>query len=497
MSQTLPIAAHAEPNGAHRSGGNPGSVPDSALFALLMADAGWPFSGGLPAGANIGVDADGEVAANSTFGDSAGGVVPEAAFDSDRAGEFLRSLRPGAEANAGGISTPERFRPALNLDATRDDASRTATFRRAVSGMTAAVLDETHRAGDVPVNLEAEKGVERGARLTTEVGVADPEADAGAARADRARIASSPPNPPADLPSTPRPVRLTELDLEGFGVKRIEVQLEHVNGHPSGETPLTRDSIDRATLRSVDGAIPMEAFRSRLDHSRTSEGGMRVSVEVEEAALADHVDSGAGESSGGRAASDLEWNAIVTGRSTRPGKSEPEVPVETGVDVPDIQPDAARPTGELRTESRESSAVVGERRALAPQPPTPLDRPTLTPEPARRVLMMVGDAGNEVHVLVHESNGDVSVRFDAPHAIRAHLEASAQQLIESMSREQVSLMSMTFSGPSHGNDGRSNPRHMNRTGGPKAAAPGSSDDTPTMESLLEFAGNGSRVCIRV
>lgn len=350
------------------------------------------------------------------------------------------------------------------------------------------------------MGLRLEKGLEREARLTTGLDVADPGADAGTARTDRGS------DPSAGVSATAKPARLSDLDLEGFGVKRIEVQVEPGHRNESGATPLKNDSIDRATPRPVDAAvgprgeaIPIDAIPPRPDHFRTPESGLHVSEGevLEEPILADDADSGAGESGGGGRTSDPEWNIVAAGRTARPGPADPDLPVEAGADIPEIPPDPARPTGDLRVESRESSALAGDRRALAPHPPKPPDPPTLTPEPARRVFMMVGDAENEVRVLVHESNGEVSVRFDAPHAIRAHLEASAHQLVESMSREQVSLTSMTFSGPFHGNDGHSNPRHLMRNGARGNAGAASSEDTAETGSGLDFTESGTRIRIRV
>ena len=60
--------------------------------------------------------------------------------------------------------------------------------------------------------------------------------------------------------------------------------------------------------------------------------------------------------------------------------------------------------------------------------------------------MMVGESDAEVRVQLRETQGEVLVRFDAPANMRAGLQGSVHDLVESLAREQIPVSDVRFSG---------------------------------------------------
>ena len=103
-------------------------------------------------------------------------------------------------------------------------------------------------------------------------------------------------------------------------------------------------------------------------------------------------------------------------------------------------------TSQLPSETGGSSPHTEPQPLAPPQPVKPVNLPTFSLDPVRRVTMMLGGSDAGVRVQLTENQGEVSLRFDAPAAIRAGLELSVHNLVESLTRAQVPLSDVMFSG---------------------------------------------------
>lgn len=242
----------------------------------------------------------------------------------------------------------------------------------------------------------------------------------------------------------------------------------------SGENPFMRAGGGQAIAD-----LNLQAFDVRRFEVRIESPAEPVDTPVQSVEPEGGVDPGPDEAVEARLAQQPEPTAVFEGpvekgarphRDFRPaavgGATHAKTPTGS---VPD---DAVQWSSEVPREMNDPDRGADPRMLPArPQPAKPVVPQTFSLEPARRVTMLLGEAGNEVQVHVRESQGEVSVRFNAAHAVRGGLEASVGNLVESLTREQVPVTDVSFSGPAHSDTGSGQSRQQDASGSSHHRAP--------------------------
>ncbi len=313
--------------------------------------------------------------------------------------------------------------------------------------------------------------------------------------------------------------RLEALDLERFDVRRIEfrtesVQPQNATTNISGkslssgvhtlvveqavkESPVREPILVRPLIAAVEGPVEPRDTRSpvaaldTLDEVPLAPGRQtpRPSQSVLESALAPEADGNV-PAAQDRVTSELVWKDLAVSRRdiSQSRSTFPSSAVNTS-DADQSTPTVGL-TAEVPRETNSSNRGSAQQQVAPPKPVMPLSETTFSLDPARRVTMQLGDAESEVLVHIREHQGEVSVRFDAPGQIRTGLEASVQNLIESLGRQQVPVSDVHFSGRfDTGADSRqSNSGHDQRPNSPNHAT--TESDATLFETEFESSTAG-------
>ncbi len=272
-------------------------------------------------------------------------------------------------------------------------------------------------------------------------------------------------------------VSLEALDLESRGVRKLAIDLDPdaapqtarqaptSNGPNTGsvvskvsqpsETALRSELPSRTPVvvatrpRDVDGTYRVNSdaaseaadllarLEARTNAPRPTEAALRLPVE-ELPLVRTAVDQ--------LVTSHPVWKEVaIASRQFSPARSAAAQPSVASAETKDagtiVQMSADVPNQSDRFQRQDAPQQVA-----PPQPVRPVADTTFSLEPARRVTMMLGDADAEVRVQIRDHQGEVSLRFDAPAVLRSGLEGSVHSLVESLSREQVPVSEVMFSG---------------------------------------------------
>ena len=275
------------------------------------------------------------------------------------------------------------------------------------------------------------------------------------------------------------------LDLESMGVRHVEVRAE-TDPRPSPTSPAIGRNANAVRPAPAEQPLPVETAFPDAKPSAS---------EPDQATLAESLVQDRPERflrSGieGRVTSRPEWRDLRTGRIA--GRES----IFASTDAAHSSAEVVKATPELGFEMDGSHRHANNPRAeLSANPVKPLTPQVFSLEPARRVTMFFGDKENQVQVQVREAHGEVSVRINAPTHLRGGLEASVQNLVDSLSREHVNLSDLAFSdpsdkGPDAGDDSRN--RDSSKSSGNNLDTNHDAEDTePTTE--FETSVIGSRI----
>ena len=294
--------------------------------------------------------------------------------------------------------------------------------------------------------------------------------------ASRARVDVEISGAPKDISvSGPAPraaVSLERLDLEGYGVRKLAIEL---GAAPQKATALSGP--ETASIASGHSRPPELALRTELPSSapavvttrpRDIEGTYRVNPAAEpEAAdllarlearinaprptdtaprsLAEELPS-ARIGIEGPVTSHPVWKEVaLASRQVSQAKSALTQPSVVSSETKDAGT-IVHMSADVQNQSDRFERQGAPQPVAPPQPAKPVPDTTFSLEPARRVTMVLGDSEAQVHVQIRDHQGEVSLRFDAPSVIRSGLEGSIHNLVESLSREQVPVADVLFSG---------------------------------------------------
>lgn len=259
--------------------------------------------------------------------------------------------------------------------------------------------------------------------------------------------------------------RIEALNIERFDVRRIEFRTESVQPQGKASSPLPHTPVTRPVLREPVGPIPV-----RIRPLRAAVDGGAESAELRPRAVAPEVPREVPAASERQVPQSVLDAALDTDASTVAQNSQNRVTSEIvlkdlavsrrdavrskaisqGTAVNTADADSSTPivqmSSEVPRETNSSSRQAEPQQVAPPKPVTPLAATTFSLDPARRVTMQLGAADSEVMVQIREHQGEVSLRFDAPQHLRTGLEASVQSLVDSLSREQVPVSDVLFSG---------------------------------------------------
>ena len=302
-----------------------------------------------------------------------------------------------------------------------------------------------------------------------------------------------------------------DLDLKKFEVRQIEVKAEPrarnlATPELSPESELVgrmvtanlkpRPAIGKAT-RSGPVSMPEPAVASEVPPAGTDPKGTvgmeseskplwRLGLESEgkpgEAgpeAVKKSIEAAATSESEPRGRKPTESANPTDGPGTKGGRKE--FLVQTPSATPRVTHDESEAQG-LRSISR-------------PQPVRPLPNSTFAMQPARSVTMLIGDSGSEVRVQLRSTGDDLALRFDAPLGVRTGLESGLGQLLDSLTREHVSVSHVAFSNSSQA-DRDSHPSRENHQQAPKSRT-SPQDDADELSFTPEFVSDLSGTLVNM
>ena len=250
---------------------------------------------------------------------------------------------------------------------------------------------------------------------------------------------------------------LESLDLASFGVNRMVVTAEGRSASDATARPQTAVVSSEAVVSTnprreptpaTEGHHPLAGLAGRFPAGRES-ASVSDSVNSHTATTQAHRPEAA-IPSGAVLESKITSTYIVNGREIRPTTAEDSKGMTSDGSLNTVETRSTRSfvqmTSEIPAETGGSASHTEAQLARPAQPVKPINLPKFSLDPARRVTMMVGEADAGVRVQLSENRGAIAVRFDAPALIRAGLEASIHNLLESFTREQVPLSGVQFSG---------------------------------------------------
>ena len=319
-------------------------------------------------------------------------------------------------------------------------------------------------------------------------------------------------HPPVAMRSVPVPDSVPiDLDLKKFEVRQIEVKAEPrarnlatLELSPESERVgrmvtanlKPRPTIGKAT-RSGPVSMPEPAVAGEVPPAGTDPKGTvgtdseskplwRLGLESEanpgEAApeaVKKSIEAAATSESEPRGRKPTEPAHRADGTGTKGGSKE--FPVQTPAATPRVTHD------ESYTEATRSIS--------RPQPVRPLPNSTFTMQPAHSITMLVGDAGSEVRVRLRSSGDDLALRFEAPAGIRTGLESGLGQLLDSLTRESVSVSNVAFANSSQ-TDPDSHPSRENHQKAPKSRT-SPQDDADELLFTPEFVSDSSGTLVNM
>jgi hypothetical protein len=258
---------------------------------------------------------------------------------------------------------------------------------------------------------------------------------------------------PATVPAADLAIQPEHLE----DVRSIKVETEHVPAAPltveppnlSIPAPVLDDSGQTAEAFTSEliraGHDPGIPQASKRDASMTSFAPQEFRSSLKPFAVAD---ASAGKAGGNDASKDHRGTDGLL----------PDQPIAPAV----------APAPEERFVVEMSEVAPAEKTPSAEQPWTPL------PQIARRVAIEIGDdeRGHNVRITLHERSGDISIKFDTgTEALRSELQSSAGTLIETLRRENVSILNLDFSNTLGGtsDSGRGSGGQTNRPKAPRKA----------------------------
>ena len=456
--------------------------------------------------------------------DDQSGMDPVAEAGTDIAGEDLvleLDTEPGSQAarpeprNTGGAPLLD---PATQESSLRSDANQTPVEP---GNTTRGPLSKTQAAPQIPT--EPLPGIDRsiGKLKSTQTNVPNPLIQSTQAQTVTgfAAVPKLTPQPPLEsvrahplvaMRSVPVPNSLPiDLDLKKFEVRQIEVKAEPRAGNLataelSAESELVgrmvtanlkRPAIGKAT-RSGPVSMPEPAVAGEAPPAGTDPKGTvgteseskplwRLGLESEgkpgEApeAVKKSIAAAATSESEPRGRKPTESANPTDGPGTKGGRKE--FLVQTPSATPRVTHDESE-AQRIRSISR-------------PQPVRPLPNSTFAMQPARTVTMLVGDSGSEVRVQLRSTGDHLALRFDAPLGVRTGLESGLGQLLDSLTREHVSVSDVAFSNSSQA-DRDSHPSRENHQQAPKSRT-SPADDADELSFTPEFVSDLSGTLVNM
>ena len=269
---------------------------------------------------------------------------------------------------------------------------------------------------------------------------------------------------------------LKSLDMASFGVRAMEITAEAATSKPTAEPQaavISPDVVSNTTPRpeptfamlghrpvvAASGSLPTDPGPQPVVATAPKQS-VPVIDTVDSVENFDDVNGGAATSQSSRpevaivsgvglksqVTSQYVLNDGATGR--RIGTDSKVVTTEATLTTAEKESTGSfvQMTSQLPSETGGSSPHTEPQPLAPPQPVKPVNLPTFSLDPVRRVTMMLGGSDAGVRVQLTENQGEVSLRFDAPAAIRAGLELSVHNLVESLTRAQVPLSDVMFSG---------------------------------------------------
>ena len=252
---------------------------------------------------------------------------------------------------------------------------------------------------------------------------------------------------------------LKSLDLETFGVRRLEISADGITADPPTRVPATAITPEAVspTAPRPEPTLAMLGLRSGADVSSEPQvqTPLTQTASVLESGDADTAVAQSGRPevttvSGAGPESQVTSQYVVKEGTPirRIAPNSTAVRTEATLIGADKEPATSivRMTSEIPAETDVSTPQTKPQTLAPAQPVKPMHLPTFSLEPARRVTMMLGEADAGVRVQLSENHGEVSVRFEAGGAVRSGLEGSVNSLLQSLGREQVTVSDVQFSG---------------------------------------------------
>ena len=272
-------------------------------------------------------------------------------------------------------------------------------------------------------------------------------------------------------------VSLERLDLEGYGVRKLAIDVDPGAARqtfkpataPTGpNTASIAASVSQPSELTLRSEVPPSAPVVAATRPRDIEGTYRVNpaAEPEAADLLARLEARPSAPRSMDTAPRLLAEELPNARIgiEQPVTSHPvwkEVAVasrqvsqaKSALTQPSVVSSETKDAGtivhmsaDVQNQSDRFERQGAPQQVAPPQPAKPVPDTTFSLEPARRLNMVLGDSDAEVRVQIRDQQGEVSLRFDAPSVIRSGLEGSVHTLVESLSRQQVPVADVLFSG---------------------------------------------------
>ncbi len=465
-----------------------------------------------PAPSTSGLRADSEQSPFDEELASAGSAARTEAGDGARAGSEASTAVPSGEGlpptpfqpvpmsatTTDGIPPGEEI-PTVDSDEIQSPDRRVGSFGTVdpaggvVVGLPDPPIDQLRVSLDAPLPERAIRSVEASRLRNPKIGgPTTPATDrlhAGNSSATRAPTSPTAVSPDVLNAIVPRGEgkSLKSLDLETFGVSRIQLTAEFraasdITGKPqigvdSHAVALSQAQRPIPTFATLEPG-PVDGLSGVFSAGSVPSVGGEPS-NTGSAQLFDTVDSPTPGSETGRGGGTMVPSAgvesqvlssyllkdTVTGR--RSASDSKTMATEAALNSAGTKNDSiVQMTSEIPTETGGSTANREAHQMRPAQPVKPIDLPVFSPGPVRRVTMIVGESDAGIRVQLSDNPAGVSVRFEAPVIMRAGLEGSVHNLLDSLSREQVPLSDVLFSGRFDGTSD-SGRRHQDGARGPQ------------------------------
>lgn len=290
---------------------------------------------------------------------------------------------------------------------------------------------------------------------------------------------------------------LKSLDLETFGVSRIEISADGTTSDAPTRVPATVITSEAVSPTAPRPEPTLAMLGLRSGAAVSSEAQVQTPVTETASVLeSGDADTAVAQSvrpevttvSGAGLESQVTSQYVVKEgtpvRRIAPNSTAVRTEATLNGADKDSTTSIVRMTSEIPAETDVSTPHTKPQTVAPAQPVKPMNLPTFSLEPARRVTMMLGESDAGVRVQLSENHGEVSVRFEAGGAVRSGLEGSVNSLLQSLGREQVQVSDVLFSG--HSNTGTDSGQKQQREGNGPQHARSAATATENLDFMTEF-----------